>query len=259
MLVGHRGPVRKAEFATDGSSSRGSPTGRSASGTSGTSVELVGSPETRAGRAPPAVTISPDGARAREADGDVDPPADAVGREASAARAQGRREQRRVQPRRPLLVSAGRDHDVIVWDVATGEEAFRHRGGASRARSRTRGSAPTAAGSSRPARSRHGLWTADGQPPGRYLYGPKPPVTRGRLRRPTRARSSRASATVSCGAGNASSAAGSTNSRARRVAAARDRRKLTATSGPLPRLTARVEPGCRVPCRVTAATAAWTT
>ena len=29
------------------------------------------------------------------------------------------------RPDSSLLVSAGRDHDVIVWDVATGTEAFR--------------------------------------------------------------------------------------------------------------------------------------
>ena len=96
-----------------------------------------------------------------------------------------------------LLVSAGRDHDVIVWDVATGEEAFRieeaQSGSVADARFSPDGRWLVTAG---PKSAR--LWTADGQPPGRYLYGPKPPGHGGRLRarlargRHTRARRCRA-------------------------------------------------------------------
>ncbi len=75
-----------------------------------------------------------------------------------------------------LLVSAGRDHDVIVWDVATGAEAYRieeaQSASVADARFSPDGRWLVTAG---PKSAR--LWTADGQPPGRYLYGPKPPVT----------------------------------------------------------------------------------
>ena len=74
-----------------------------------------------------------------------------------------------------LLVSAGRDHDVIVWDVAGG----RRRSGStrrSRRRSRTHGSAPTVGGSSPPVRSPRSSLDRGGRARS-YLYGPRSPPT----------------------------------------------------------------------------------
>jgi WD40 repeat protein len=71
-------------------------------------------------------------------------------------------------------VSAGRDHDVFVWDVATGTEKYRIEEAQSAtvedARFSPDGRWLVTAG---PISAR--LWTADGEG-GRYLYGPKPTV-----------------------------------------------------------------------------------
>jgi dipeptidyl aminopeptidase/acylaminoacyl peptidase len=73
------------------------------------------------------------------------------------------------------LVSAGRDHDVIVWDVARGVEALRIEEAQSAsvedARFSPDGRWLVTAG---PISAR--VWTADGRPLW-YLYGPKAPLT----------------------------------------------------------------------------------
>ena len=72
-------------------------------------------------------------------------------------------------------MTAGRDHDVIVWDVATGAEAYRLEEAQSAsvedARFSPDGRWLVTAG---PKSAR--LWTADGEG-GRYLYGPTSPPT----------------------------------------------------------------------------------
>ena len=75
-----------------------------------------------------------------------------------------------------LLVTAGRDHDVVVWDVATGEQVHRFPEAQSAsvedARFSTDGRWIVTAG---PKSAR--LWSvADGRPL-MYLYGPKSPLT----------------------------------------------------------------------------------
>ena len=174
-LVGHRGPVVKAEFAVDGSVVTGGADGTIRVWDPGTSIDLVVSPNARGPSVPLRRAVSPDGSAAARADGDVvhlrtperervlEGHKDAVNSVA-------------FSPDGTLLVSAGRDHDVIAWDVATGEEAFRieeaQSGSVADARFSPDGRWLITAG---PKSAR--LWTADGQPPGRYLYGPKPPVT----------------------------------------------------------------------------------
>jgi len=74
-----------------------------------------------------------------------------------------------------LLVSAGRDHDVIVWDVASGQHLHRfpdaHSGSVADARFSPDGRWIVTAG---PISAR--LWdVAAGRPLG-YLYGPKSPL-----------------------------------------------------------------------------------
>jgi len=174
-LVGHRGPVLKADFAADGSVVTGGADGTIRVWDPGTNMDLVVSPNARGPSAPLRRAVSPDGSAVARADGDVvhlrtpegervlEGHKDAVNSVA-------------FSPDSTLLVSAGRDHDVIAWDVATGEEAFRieeaQSGSVADARFSPDGRWLITAG---PKSAR--LWTADGQPPGRYLYGPKPPVT----------------------------------------------------------------------------------
>ena len=75
-----------------------------------------------------------------------------------------------------MLVTAGRDHDVIVWDVASGEPVHRfaeaHSASVADARFSADGRWIVTAG---PISAR--LWNVeDGRPLG-YLYGPKSPLT----------------------------------------------------------------------------------
>ncbi len=75
-----------------------------------------------------------------------------------------------------LLVSAGRDHDVIVWDVASGEMVHRfpeaQSASVADARFSPDGRWIVTAG---PKSAR--LWNVSDGSPLMYLYGPKPPVT----------------------------------------------------------------------------------
>jgi WD40 repeat protein len=174
VLVGHRGPVRKAEFAADGSVVTGGTDGTIRIWDPGTRAELVRAPNTPRPSLPRLRAVSPDGTAVARVDGDVvrlrttsgekvlDGHKDAVNSVA-------------FSPDGNVLVSAGRDHDVIAWYVATGKEAFRieeaQSATVSDARFSPDGRWLVTAG---PKSAR--LWTADGRPPGRYLYGPKPRV-----------------------------------------------------------------------------------
>jgi WD40 repeat protein len=174
VLVGHRGPVRKAEFAVDGSVVTGGADGTIRIWDPGTSAELVRAPSTPRPSLPRRRAVSPDGTAVARVDGDVvrlrttsgekvlEGHKDAVNSVA-------------FSPDGKILVSAGRDHDVIAWNVATGKEAFRIEEAQSAtvtdARFSPDGRWLVTAG---PVSAR--LWTADGRPPGLFLYGPKPPV-----------------------------------------------------------------------------------
>ena len=123
VLVGHRGAVTRAAYVSrdlvvtvgmDGTLRLWDP---------GTSIELVRT-AVRAPRPRARVRSRPGAERSRSPTeatcasrraGVADPP-----------RSQGSRELRVVQPGRSLArQSAGRDHDVIVWDVASGEQVHR--------------------------------------------------------------------------------------------------------------------------------------
>ena len=124
VLLGHRGPVRKAEFAADGTVVTGGDDGTIRIWDPGTSIELGPAPGARPPRAPSRRAVSADGTATAVADGNVVRLRSASGEtvleghhdavNAVAFSSDGGR-----------LVSAGRDHDVIVWDVATGTEVLR--------------------------------------------------------------------------------------------------------------------------------------
>jgi WD40 repeat protein len=173
-LLGHEGPVRKVEFASDGRVVTGGADGTVRIWDPGTGVDLARA-ATTAGPSPARKTASTaDGSAIATADGDVirlrtgsretlleghDDDVNSVS----------------FSPDGRLLVSAGRDHDVIVWDVAGGREAFRLDEAQSAtvedARFSPDGRWLVTAG---PRSAR--LWTAEGEL-GRYLYGPRSPVT----------------------------------------------------------------------------------
>ena len=141
----------------------------------GTGIELVRAPNLRGPTAPRRRAVSPDGTASARIDGDLVRLRTASGEKVL----EGHKDvvnSVAFSPDGRLLVSAGRDHDVIVWDVATGAEAYRIEEAQSAsvqdARFSPDGRWLVTAG---PKSAR--LWTADGQKV-RYLYGPKsPPVT----------------------------------------------------------------------------------
>jgi len=173
-LRGHRGPVRKAEFAADGTVVTGGADGTIRIWDSGTNIDLVRVPGVGGPTPARREAVSPDGTAGARIDGDV-----VLLRTASGERAlEGHKDAVNsvsFSPDSRLLVSAGRDHDVIVWDVSTGAEAYR----IDEAQSATVGDARFSPDgrwlvTAGPKSAR--LWTADGQG-GRYLYGPKSPLT----------------------------------------------------------------------------------
>ena len=119
MLAGHRGPVTAVAFAPDGTRVlTGSVDGTARLWDPGTRVDLV--PGGRAPAAPARTARSPDGSVMATAEGDV------VRLTGAGATRVLRRHVDTVNsvafsPDGTRLVTAGRDHDVIVWDVASGE------------------------------------------------------------------------------------------------------------------------------------------
>jgi WD40 repeat protein len=174
-LRGHRGPVRKADFAADGTVVTGGADGTIRLWDAGTGIDLVRVPGGGGGPSPARrAASSPDGTASARIDGDVVRLRTASGERTLEGHSDAVNSVS-FSPDSRLLVSAGRDHDVIVWDVSTGAEAYRIEEAQSAtvadARFSPDGRWLVTAG---PRSAR--LWTADGQG-GRYLYGPKDPLT----------------------------------------------------------------------------------
>jgi WD40 repeat protein len=174
VLRGHRGAVRGAEFLSPDIVVTAGADGTIRLWDPGTSIELVREPGARGPSAPRK--------RATTIDGDVTAVADGrVVRLRSAAGVKVLAGHRDVvnsvafSPDGRLLVSAGRDHDVIVWDVARGVKVYRIEEAQSAsvedARFSPDGRWLVTAG---PNSDR--LWTADGDFV-RSLYGPTSPTT----------------------------------------------------------------------------------
>ena len=132
ILRGHRGPVRKAAFAADGSVVTG--------GADGTVRDLGAGDEhrSRASHRPASAPSLPrrrgtlSGRHDQRSGGrPARPPSDAVGRK-GARGAQGRREQRRVQPRRPSARQRGARPRRDRLGRGDGRRGLPHRRGAIR-------------------------------------------------------------------------------------------------------------------------------
>jgi WD40 repeat protein len=173
-LLGHTGPVRKVEFASDGTVVTGGADGTVRIWDPGTSIELVRAPTARGPSRPQQRAVSAD----RTASATVDGKVIRLNTTTGAKLLEGHDDlvnSVSFSPDGRRLVSAGRDHDMIVWDVATGRKVFRRDEAQSAsvedARFSPDGRWLVTAG---PKSAR--LWTADGTPV-RYLYGPTSPVT----------------------------------------------------------------------------------
>jgi WD40 repeat protein len=174
ILLGHTGPVRKVEFGSDGTVVTGGADGTIRIWDPGTSIELVRAPNARGPSRPLRRVVSADGAASATAEGN----AIVLRTRAGETLLEGHNDEVNsvsFSPDGRRLVSAGRDHDVIVWDVATGRKVFKREEAQSAsvedARFSPDGRWLVTAG---PKSAR--LWTADGKSV-RYLYGPKPTVT----------------------------------------------------------------------------------
>jgi WD40 repeat protein len=173
-LLGHDGPVRKVAFAADGHVVTGGADGTLRVWDPGTAVDLaraVGTPPPSPART---TATAPDGSTTATVEGEVI----RLRHGAQETVLEGHDDEVNsvsFSPDGQRLVSAARDHDVIVWDVETGGQAFRIDEAQSAtvqdARFSPDGRWLVTAG---PRSAR--LWTADGEV-GRYLYGPRSPVT----------------------------------------------------------------------------------
>ena len=208
VLLGHEGPVRKVEFASDGTVVTGGVDGTLRIWDPGTSIDLVRA-SNALGPSPPQRDVSTaDGSARARVDGNLVRLRTASGEQSL----EGHKDEVNsvsFSPDGRLLVSAGRDHDVIVWDVGTGRVAFRLDEAQSASVTDARFSpdgrwlvtaGPSRPGSGLPRASSAATSTAQSR------RSPRSPSSR------TRVVSSPAKAAASCDAGAASSAATSTSS-----------------------------------------------
>jgi WD40 repeat protein len=172
-LLGHQGPVRKAEFVSGGTVVTGGADGEIRTWDPGTAIALVPSPGARLDP-PRLLAVAADGSARATADGHVVRLRTSSGKRVL----EGHDDDVNAvsfSPDGTLLVSAGSDHDVVVWDVATGAEAFR----IDEAQSASVGDArfsPDGRWLVTAGRKSARLWTGDGHFV-RSLYGPKDPLT----------------------------------------------------------------------------------
>ena len=174
VLRGHSGAVRKAEFASSDTVVTAGADGTVRLWDAGTSIELGLASGAPGPSAPRRRATTADGAATASADGDVVRLRSATGEKVLV----GHKDvvnSVSFSPDDRFLVTAGRDHDVIVWDVERGVEVHRieeaQSGSVADARFSPDGRWLVTAG---PISAR--VWTADGRPLW-YLYGPKAPLT----------------------------------------------------------------------------------
>jgi WD40 repeat protein len=124
VLRGHRGAVRNAEFVSQDRVVTAGADGTIRLWDPGTSIELVRATGIRGPTVPRRRATSADGAVTATADGNV-VRLRSTGEEKELAGHKDAVNSVAFSPDGRLLATAGRDHDVIVWDVERGVEAFR--------------------------------------------------------------------------------------------------------------------------------------
>jgi WD40 repeat protein len=174
VLRGHSGAVRSAGFLSPDLVVTAGADGTIRLWDPGTSIELVRAPSARGPSAPRKRSTTSDGNVTAIANGNAVRLRAAGGEKVLTGHSDAVNSVS-FSPDNRLLVTAGRDHDVIAWDVATGREVFRIEEAQSAsvedARFSPDGRWLVTAG---PNSAR--LWTADGEF-ARSLYGPTSPLT----------------------------------------------------------------------------------